>query len=62
MNKQKYLTIKKIFDENKGYAWTKEIIDKGIHTSYLYKLVENGVISRIKRGLYHWDDYEIDNN
>ena len=61
MNKQKYKTIKKIFDKNKGYARTKEIIDQGIHTSYLYKLVENGVISRIKRGLYHWVDNEIDN-
>lgn len=62
MNKQKYLKIKKIFDVNKGYAQTKEIIDRGIHTSYLYQLVEDGVISRIKRGLYHWNDYDIDND
>lgn len=57
---QKYRKIKNTFDKNAGYTRTKEIIEKGIHTSYLYKLVEDGVIYRIKRGLYYWNDYDID--
>lgn len=62
MTEQKYRKIKEIFEGNKGYAQTKEIVEQGIHTSYLYKLVEDDLISRIKRGLYHWNDYDINNH
>ena len=61
MKKQKYFNkIEKIFKENQGYARTKDIVNAGIHKHYLYELVEKGEISKIKRGLYRWNDYEID--
>lgn len=60
MNEQKYQQIKNIFEKNKGYARTKDIIEADIHTYYLYKLEEENVISKIKWGLYHWNDFEVD--
>ncbi len=57
MNKEKYIQIKQIFKKNNGYARTKDIIEAGIHTSYLYQLLAEGVISKIKRGLYQWEKY-----
>ena len=62
MNKDKYNQIKKIFEENGGYARTQDVIDAGIHTSYLYQLLEDGVVSKLKRGLYHWDDNNVSVN
>jgi predicted transcriptional regulator of viral defense system len=58
---EKYKQIKKIFKNNGGYARTKNIIEAGIHTSYLYQLVDNNTIERIKRGLYHWNNDEFSN-
>lgn len=57
-----YNKIKKIFDNNNGYARTKDILEADIHSSHLYKLQEDGTISRIKRGLYRWNDYDFDIN
>lgn len=62
MNKENYNQIKKVFMKNNGYARTQDIIEAGIHTSYLYQLLEEGVISKIKRGLYHWKDYNNSSN
>ena len=61
MNKRNYSKIKKIFMKNNGYARTQDIIDAGIHTSYLYQLLEEGVISKIKRGLFQWENYNSAN-
>ncbi len=61
MKKQEYYnTIKKIFKRNNGYARTKEIVDAGVHKHYLYQLVEDNKISRVKRGLYSWNNHDID--
>ena len=62
MNKEKYNQIKRIFEKNDGYARTQDIINAGIHTSYLYHLLEDEVISKIKRGLYHWGDNNVSDN
>ncbi|MBM7556071.1 type IV toxin-antitoxin system AbiEi family antitoxin domain-containing protein [Halanaerobacter jeridensis] len=51
--------IKRIFKENGGYARTKDITKQGIHSHYLYQLVEEGVIDKIKRGLYFWEIEDI---
>ncbi len=60
MKKQKYFNkIEKIFKKNKGYARTKDIVAAGIHKYYLYQLVEEDKVSKIKHGLYRWNDYEI---
>jgi len=58
---KEYKRIKKIFKENGGYARTKDIIEAGIHIRYLYQLVEEKTIEKIKRGLYHWNTDEFSN-
>jgi len=58
MNKEDQ--ILKIFRENKGYARTKDILDAGLHHYYLGKLLEEGKIIRIKRGLYRLASIRID--
>jgi len=50
----KYKKIKKIFEKQNGYARTKDILDEGIHSYYLYQLVEKNKIVKIKNGLYKW--------
>ena len=51
--------IKRIFKENGGYARTKDITNSGIHSHYLYQLVEKGIVNKVKRGLYFWDIEDI---
>ena len=53
---QKFQEIKKIFKENNGYVNTQDIIEAGIHTSYLYQMEKKDIINKIKRGLYQWQD------
>ena len=43
-----------VFKAGSGYARTKDIIGAGIYNIYLNKLLENGKIEKIKRGLYRW--------
>ncbi len=49
-----YEEIKKIFYENGGIANTASITNKGIHNTYLKRLVNDGKIEQIKKGLYLW--------
>jgi len=58
MKNEIHKKIRNIFKKNNGYAHTREIIQVGIHNIYLNKLLENGEIERIKRGLYRWADME----
>ena len=54
-----YDKIKNIFESNNGYARTKEILEANIHSSHLYKLQDKGEITRVKRGLYRWNNDEF---
>jgi predicted transcriptional regulator of viral defense system len=54
--------IKELFFRNKGYATTKEISSKGINRYYISILEKCGVVSRIKTGLYKWDEYDFQYN
>lgn len=58
--KKQYKKIKDIFRKNGWYARTKDIIEAGIHTSYLYQLLDKDMVTKIKRGLYHWNDNQLD--
>ena len=60
MKKDIYKKIKKIFKNNYGYARTQDILDANIHSSYLYKLEDEGEVTKVKRGLYRWNDQEYD--
>jgi predicted transcriptional regulator of viral defense system len=47
--------IERVFSEGAGYARTADILAAGIHFSHLKKLVQAGVITKIKRGYYRWE-------
>lgn len=52
--------ILEIFGRNKGYARTKDIRDAGLHHYYLDRLVKEGQLVKIKRGLYRLDSVNVD--
>ena len=52
--------IKEVFYVNNGYIRTKDISSKGINRRYLRDLINEGVIERIKQGLYKWKDTKFD--
>ena len=62
---EKYEKIKEIFQCQNGIVNASDITSHGIHSNYLDKLCQKGVISKIKRGVYEWvedgtkDDLEI---
>lgn len=49
--KRKEIIINKI-KENKGYITSKELKDLGINRFYISDLVKNGILERVKNGLY----------
>lgn len=52
----------KIFERNKGFARMTELKNSGIHTRTISKAVVEGVIEKIKPGLYKLVDYSFDEN
>ena len=46
----------KYFERNNGYATVKELKSDGFHTSVIKKMADEGVIYKIKPGLYRLDD------
>ena len=54
--------IRELFFKNKGYATTKEISGKGINRYYISYLEKAGIISKIKKGLYKWAEYDFQYN
>ncbi|MDA3939239.1 MAG: type IV toxin-antitoxin system AbiEi family antitoxin domain-containing protein [Spirochaetia bacterium] len=62
MNLETKNRILYVFQEHSGYAWTKDIRAKGIHHKYLQELVEEGIIIRIRHGLYSLPEIESYNS
>lgn len=52
--------IKEIFYVNNGYIRTKDISSKDVNRRYLRDLINEGVIEKIKQGLYRWKDAKFD--
>jgi len=52
--------IKEVFYVNNGYIRTNDLSSKGINRRYLRDLINEGVIERIKQGLYKWRDTKFD--
>ena len=50
----KYGEIKEIFKSHDGIVRTSDITERGIHNTWLNKLVDQGVVSKIRRGVYEW--------
>lgn len=60
-----YDQIRRVFKANNGIVRTADITGRGIHYYYIDKLIRDGKVFRIKRGIYQWvgdgeqDDVEI---
>ncbi len=52
--------IIEIFEINKGFAGMGELKAKGIHTRRIAQVLKEGIIERIKPGLYKFVDYPWD--
>lgn len=53
-----YIIIKEIFKSNNGIIRTSDITSQGIHNSWLNKLMDQGIISKIRHGVYEWVELE----
>lgn len=56
-------TLTSIFKKHKGYARMLELKKQGIHTRTIKKAVEEGIVEKVKPGLYKlanypWDEFE----
>jgi predicted transcriptional regulator of viral defense system len=51
-----YEKYKKIFDEHKGVVRTSEFQGSGYHHKVLKELIDQGMIIKIKRGYYGWQN------
>jgi predicted transcriptional regulator of viral defense system len=58
MDKEK--EIRQIFSLQKGYARTKDILAAGIHHHYLDRMVQEGTVVKIKRGLYRFASVNVE--
>ncbi len=56
MKKTIYDEIIEIFHNQSGYARTRDIKEKGLHHVYLKELQEEGIIIKVKHGLYSLSD------
>ena len=60
--RKKYENIEKLFKENAGYAKTKDILAYGIHARDIQAVREDGMISKVKSGLYKLSGYSVVSN
>lgn len=51
-----YERFKKIFDKHNGVIKTSEFQAAGYHHKFLKGLLDQGIIRKIKRGYYEWQD------
>ena len=42
-----------LFSKNKGYLTKKQLPDKSTY-NHLLQLVDEGIVERVKRGVYHY--------
>ena len=54
--------VNKVFKKQSGFARTKDIIAAGIHTRNIKRIRDEGLIIRIKRGLYRLSDTPLISN
>jgi predicted transcriptional regulator of viral defense system len=61
MNEKIKNQIKSIFTKNNGYARSKELVNKGINPYYISDFEKEGYITRVKWGLYKWNEDDFQN-
>jgi predicted transcriptional regulator of viral defense system len=52
--------LESLFNRNKGYLTKKQTPDKSTY-NHLLKLVEEGIVERVKRGVYYYKNAVFDN-
>jgi len=62
MNENIKEQIKNISFHNKGYVSTKEVEEKGIDRYYVNQLEKLRIISKVKTGVYKWEEYDFQYN
>jgi len=55
----KYEEYKKVFDRYNGVITTAEFLKAGYHHKFLKELTDEGIIRKLKRGYYEWQDDEF---
>ncbi len=56
---KEYEIYKKVFDKYKGVLKTSDFKAEGYHHNILKELIDKGVIAKIKRGYYEWQEKNI---
>jgi len=51
--------IEMIFKNHGGYAYLRDLKDAGVHTDTIRENLRNGIIEKIKPGLYKWVDMPL---
>lgn len=51
--------VQQLFRSKKGYAKTVDFLEQGISSYYINKLLKEGLIFRVKRGLYQYNNPEF---
>ena len=59
MNKELNYVIKEFY-KNNGYLTTKQMVELGIKSWHVQKLIDNGIIERVKRGIYRLCNFDFD--
>jgi len=54
--------LKKFFKLNKGYARSKDLIVAGVYSRDISEALADGIITRIKPGLYKLSGYNVREN
>lgn len=52
--------IEKLFHQKNGYVYTSDLRQAGIHHAYLEPLLKEGIIIKVKHGLYKLTNWEIE--
>lgn len=62
MKNEQLEKIINVFNKRNGFARTRDILSTGVHFRNITKLEEQGIIVKIKRGLYRLSDNDLEEN
>jgi predicted transcriptional regulator of viral defense system len=57
-----YDKLRGVFTDGAGYARTNDILAAGIHFAHVKKLMQEGIVTQIRRGHYRWDELAVKTN
>lgn len=59
MYRNKKQLAEDVFFKNKGFARTRDLIGVGINYNNIKEWEAGGLLSKVKHGLYRWNDFDI---